>query len=357
METIDRKKWLFLRHSPVLRFFALGAIALLIRNGLATLDGPIFGGGPSPVIKIDAARAASILRDNLRAAGHLPGGAEFGRILARELDDEILLREALKRRLYLDDAVSERRLINNMRFVSDHEGSDSSVEVQSLLASALDLDMPSSDPVVRRRMIETMKRLAYQAADRRSPSRDELLSFLGESASRFALPATIDFTQIFFSKDQRGSAARTDAEQLASKLEGKYVPWTAGPGDPWRFGPARMTGSRAEIAKYFGPGFTRRLWSLETRQWSDPVESAYGFHLLWIYEKTLPQAPSLEQVRSEVTYAWSRRQRQAELEKRLRRFRENYRIEIEWPGSLTAADRAGAIGQLERFYPWIGAAG
>jgi parvulin-like peptidyl-prolyl isomerase len=49
-------------------------------------------------------------------------------------------------------------------------------------------------------------------------------------------------------------------------------------------------------AKEFGPTFAQGLFGLKAGSWQGPIESGYGWHLVWI-ESIIPQrVPDLEEV-------------------------------------------------------------
>ncbi len=75
----------------------------------------------------------------------------------RLTDDEGLIRLALDRRLHEGDVVIKRRLADNFRFTGD-------------VSSEIRAEMLTSDPVIRKRLIQRMKaRLSEGGEQRGSP--------------------------------------------------------------------------------------------------------------------------------------------------------------------------------------------
>ena len=86
--------------------------------------------------------------------------------------------------------------------------------------------------------------------------------------------------------------------------------------------------------------FAEGLAALPTGEWSGPLESAYGLHLVHIDARTEGVLPPLDEVRAEVERDWAFAQR----EEASRRFHEGvlarYRVVIEWPVDPDAAQGA-----------------
>jgi peptidyl-prolyl cis-trans isomerase C len=69
--------------------------------------------------------------------------------------------------------------------------------------------------------------------------------------------------------------------------------------------PARLDQSGAsEIAATFGDEFTLALRNLPLKQWSGPVASGLGLHLVRIAARTAPEKPSLASVRQRLENDW-----------------------------------------------------
>ena len=70
-----------------------------------------------------------------------------------------------------------------------------------------------------------------------------------------------------------------------------------------------------DVAKTFGPGFARALFQLTPGAWAGPIESGYGWHLVWVDALTPARAPAFEEVEPDVKTAWIEEQR-AEIRER-----------------------------------------
>jgi hypothetical protein len=50
----------------------------------------------------------------------------------------------------------------------------------------------------------------------------------------------------------------------------------------------------------FGAKFTRSLFQLDPGSWQGPIESGFGWHLVWVESMTPARVPAFEEVEPEV---------------------------------------------------------
>ncbi len=280
------RRWL---RSPLLHFVLAGAV-------LATLQSLLWPGEPArpePVI-VDAGVLAGLTRDWARASGRTPTNAELDLLVQDWVDQELLVRQALALGLEHNDALIERRLIQNQRFVESGTR-DSPLSDAELLARALALGLERTDLVVRRRLVERMREIIVSGKD---------LSGLGGSGlggseeddaasddredSGPTLP-WIRLTQLYLSRDHHGRDLAAVTTSLLEKLRGPGLrpdsPEVARLGDPFLLPRdlPRMTTDR--LSARFGSGFGEAVVSLPAGQWSGPIASSYGLHLVWPHER------------------------------------------------------------------------
>ena len=68
----------------------------------------------------------------------------------------------------------------------------------------------------------------------------------------------------------------------------------------------RRTGEPADLTRIFGADFTTAVAALPVGEWSAPIASAYGLHIVRV-EARLPAAPPpFEDVRGQLLHAWLR---------------------------------------------------
>ena len=94
------------------------------------------------------------------------------------------------------------------------------------------------------------------------------------------------------------------------------------------------------VANSFGRAFADQLAALPTGEWSGPVESAFGLHLVIVDARTEERLPVLAEVRKEVARDWSYAQREAASKDFHEQVLSRYRVTVEWPQSTPATEGA-----------------
>lgn len=297
---------------PLVHFLALGAGLLAATSALQT---------PTVVMRasdLDAVRAQWI-----RETGRVPSEIEWQAGRARAIDEELMVREALRLRLDRTDAVVRERLLTNLEFLDGAAGA--SGDPATRLEQARRLDMPARDPVTRRRLVQLMEaRFAVEGA----PTSVDLADFVARHAERYAQPERRAFRQVFFSRDARGARTHADAIVALEALKdgGPAAPRVAGdpflPGDA--FGPMDATA----IAARLGTDVARAVAEASPGHWAGPVASVWGEHLLFV-EDVVPAAPAeLDTVRTQVAYAALEEHEQAAVRAGLAGLRTRWRVEV-----------------------------
>ena len=205
---------------------------------------------------------------------------------------------------------------------------DARVREEILYREALALGLDKDDTIVRRRLAQKMEFLFEDVAALREPTADELRAWFEKNAERFTLPARATFRHLYFSPDRRGARARDDAARALAKIAGKPMdsPDATALGDPFMF--QDYYGDRApdDVAKTFGPGFARALFQLTPGAWAGPIESGYGWHLVWVDAMTPARVPAFEEVEPDVKTGWIEDQRAEIREKAFAAMRARYEV-------------------------------
>lgn len=217
---------------------------------------------------------------------------------------------------------------------------DARVREEILYREALALGLDQGDTIIRRRLAQKMEFLFEDVAALRDPTQDELRAWFVENAERFTQAARASFRHLYFSPDQRGEAARGDAERALAKLAGEPAdaPASTALADPFMFQDYYGDRPFDEVARTFGPGFARALFEHAPGAWTGPIDSGYGWHLVWIDELTPARAPAFEEVEPDVRSEWVEEQRAEIREHAFAAMRGSYEVVL--PKDLDAADLA-----------------
>ncbi len=71
-------------------------------------------------------------------------------------------------------------------------------------------------------------------------------------------------------------------------------------GDPFLLEGHLPLSTFTRLSAQLGPKFADAAFRANLDQWSEPVESAYGLHILWIHEKKESEVPSVSAQRHRI---------------------------------------------------------
>jgi len=216
---------------------------------------------------------------------------------------------------------------------------ENKVQQEILYREALAMGLDKDDEIVKRRMAQKMQFLAEDVAATREPTTDELRTWFGKNSAKFAQPPRLSFRHLYFSPDRRGARARDDAEQALAKLVGQPVDAKiAGPlADPFMFQDYYRDRAPDFLAKEFGPPFALAVAELPPGSWQGPVESGYGWHLVFVDTLIPGRVPAFEEVEPDVRTAWLNEQKALAWEKAYKEMRAKYVVLLPAPPESSAA--------------------
>jgi parvulin-like peptidyl-prolyl isomerase len=81
----------------------------------------------------------------------------------------------------------------------------------------------------------------------------------------------------------------------------------------------------------FGTDFSQNLDELEAGQWTGPVESGYGAHLVLLQERVPGFVPELADIRPIVEREWANKKRTETRQTINEKLLADYDVVIEWP--------------------------
>lgn len=213
------------------------------------------------------------------------------------------------------------------------------VREEVLYREGLAMGLDKDDTIVRRRLAQKMQFLAEDVAAAHEPSTEELKSWFEKNTKKFALPSRYSFRHLYFSPDKRGKNAEEDAAKALAKITGQPEDskLAASLGDQFMF--QDYYGDRAPeaIAKEFGPQFAVALEKLKPGSWQGPVESGYGWHLVFVDTVIPGRIPAFEEMEPDIKSAWLAEQKQHAWQKAYKEMRAKYSVLLPAPPEKDAA--------------------
>jgi hypothetical protein len=174
---------------------------------------------------------------------------------------------------------------------------DDEVLYREGLARKLDRD----DEIVRRRVVQKMQFLQQDLAAPAEPTEAELAAYYQAHRADYATPAAVGFSHVYFADVAGGpDAARRRAQAVLAGLSDAIVRAPErGDSFPDLYDYAGF--SPDAVRRLFGDSeLSRQLFVLPPGRWAGPFRSSYGWHLVRVQSVEPSRIPPFEAVRTGV---------------------------------------------------------
>ena len=216
---------------------------------------------------------------------------------------------------------------------------ENKVQQEILYREALAMGLDTNDEIVKRRMAQKMRFLAEDLAAAREPATDELKAWFENNRAKFALPPRLSFRHLYFSPDRRGARARQDAQLALVKLAGQPedAKIAGALADPFMFQDYYRDRAPDYLGKEFGAQFALAIAELAPGSWQGPIESGFGWHLVFVDTVIPGRAPAFEEIEPDVKAAWLAEQKARAWDKAYKNMRAKYTVLLPAPPDETSA--------------------
>jgi hypothetical protein len=210
---------------------------------------------------------------------------------------------------------------------------ENKVQQEILYREALAMGLDKDDEIVKRRMAQKMQFLAEDVAAAREPTTAELQVWYEQNSAKFAMPSRFSFRHFYFSPDRRGKRTRDDAAAALAQLGGQPEDTTlaAALADPFMFQDYYRDRAPDYLGKEFGPQFARAVEQLAPGSWQGPIESGFGWHLVYVDTVIPGRVPAFEEIEADVKTAWLGEQKALAWEKAYKEMRARYTVLLPAP--------------------------
>jgi peptidyl-prolyl cis-trans isomerase C len=283
---------------PLLHFLLLGA-ALFTLNAWRAKERP--ADAAAPRIEVTAAVIEQLRAASERQFGKAPNAEELRGLVMAHIREEVFYREALALGLDRDDAIVRQRLAQKMEFLTGD------------MAGAAE----PAEAVVR--------------------------EFFEKNAARYAKSGRVSFRHVYFSKEKRGAGTKTAADEaLAALTKGAS---DESLGDPFLHGFEFAEREQDDVIAAFGREFAEKLAAQPTGEWSGPVMSSYGLHLVRVDARMEPRAVKFDEVRETVLRDFHDERRRTANSEIFEKLRERYQVTVDEAALAQAAPSASKTAQ------------
>ena len=238
VKSSNMKKFL---SEPLFQFFVLGAILYLTVSFVQSRREKNLR-----EIVVDRERVALLINNYKTQTGTLPTRQQLDAIIDNYIKEEISFREAKKMGLDKEDEIVRRRLSQKFDFVRS--------------------DLAEPQP----------------------PTDAELREFYEDHPSLFRTAGSVNFSHIFFSTDNCDDrAAKQRALSVLQLLRRSSLQRDPGRGDRFALQYDYTDQTELDIRENFGDKpIVDSLFTSKTKEWIGPVQSGYGWHLLYISKRS-----------------------------------------------------------------------
>jgi parvulin-like peptidyl-prolyl isomerase len=216
------------------------------------------------------------------------------------------------------------------------------IQEEILYREGLAMGLDKDDTIVKRRLAQKVRFVAEDVASAHEPTTLELHTWFAKNAQKFMLPGRISFRHVYFSPDRRGPRAHADAVDALAKAGREPEDSRAAvlQADRFMFQEYYSDRSSEQLAKEFGPQFAHAIFALKNGAWQGPIESGYGWHLVFVQSITPGRIPALEEIESDVRTAWLGDQKEQAWRKAYREMRAKYVVLLPGPPDNQSANAA-----------------
>lgn len=194
------------------------------------------------------------------------------------------------------------------------------VREEILYREALRLGLDRDDAVVRKRLANKMDYLASSMVETAQPSDETLAKWVADNPQRFAADTSYSFDQLYF-------ADKADAEAALSRAP-DAGDWNE-QGDVISLPASTEETTDREIESRFGIVFLENLRSVRTmNEWSGPIVSGFGWHIVRLRGRKVGQVPALENIRDRVENDWRQKTLEQRQEAAYQLLRDAYNVSV-----------------------------
>jgi hypothetical protein len=164
---------------------------------------------------------------------------------------------------------------------------------------ALKMNLDHNDEIIKRRLSQKMQFLSNDLASMNEPSDEDIQKYYDLHFTAYLSPYNFSFYQIIFSQDNRNDPLG-DAEAFMSQINNLSIEEVKTKGDALPFPFFFENIDADDLNRELGNDFSKSLEQVEKGSWTGPVQSGFGYHLIYLTDKTGPQIPEIESIKDDL---------------------------------------------------------
>jgi len=192
---------------------------------------------------------------------------------------------------------------------------------------ALRLRLDEDDTIVRRRLVQKLNFLTEDTANNEIPDYRSKLAYYQSHIEDYRIPPAYSFSHIYFNASKPDSASKV-SQVLDALSRGES--WRE-LGDPFMLNLSYAERPYTEIVSLFGRAFAGAVRSLALNEWTGPVPSAYGLHIVRLEARKDAVVQDYETVQDQVRDDYIQSRLEASQKAYYEKLRSKYQINYRMP--------------------------
>jgi len=174
---------------------------------------------------------------------------------------------------------------------------DQNIKQEIFYQEALKMNLDHNDEIIKRRLAQKMQFLSNDIAKLVEPTDKELNEYYQKHSDKYLAPPSYSLYQITFSADNRKDSYKDATETLKQHSNATFDEMK-NLGDKLPFSYYVENVSANELGLQLGSKFPESLEGQETNKWIGPIPSGFGYHLVYINNKTESKLPDFDLIKN-----------------------------------------------------------
>ena len=190
------------------------------------------------------------------------------------------------------------------------------------------IGLDKDDEIIRRRLSQKFNFLQTDLTEAAQPSDKDLKQFYTQHPELFQTDAKVSFSHIYFSADNStDNIAKQKALTVLQQLKNSKLQRAPGKGDRFPLQYDYTDQASVDIQQNFGDKpILQELFKAPLHTWTGPVQSGYGWHLIFISKRNNVVVIPFEPIKEEVKTKWLEETKAAQNKKVFDQLNEKYII-------------------------------
>lgn len=201
---------------------------------------------------------------------------------------------------------------------------DAYLDEEVLVREALRMGLDQNDVVIRRRLALRARLLLEDRVAIKPAESADLLQYFEDHKNNYRTAEQISFSHVFFSPERREDS---EADARIALLEVNNTNWKQF-GDTFLLQNSYTEANLDRIRRDFGSRFSTNISKLENGLWNGPIQSVYGSHLVRISSRNPSKEADFESVSAKVKKDLEFERQNYANEAYFEQLRDQYTIEI-----------------------------